>query len=228
VAAAIIDATKGDFAKWIALDPTRDPAKPIIKAAAAGGRATLSWGAKTVEVKFTPKDILDYFVKDLAGMDAFKNAAKDKVIYDAFKLAATLERAAISPMMSTSSYTFKPEIKPGNVYVQLLLTPKPGGGETREQIRAETSAYQRTLRQLKLDPNGVAVFQVMSDAFDTYLEARKIADQIGVAATWEFLAKLELTSNVTNYEVQRFARAPTGRGSNPNAVRIAGPKRALD
>jgi hypothetical protein len=114
------------------------------------------------------------------------------------------------------------------VYVQLLLTPKPGGGETREQIRAETSAYQRTLRQLKLDPNGVAVFQVMSDAFDTYLEARKIADQIGVAATWEFLAKLELTSNVTNYEVQRFARAPTGRGSNPNAVRIAGPKRALD
>lgn len=228
VAAAIIDATKGDFAKWLALDPSRDPAKPTLKAAAAGGKATLGWGSKVVEVKFTPKDILDYFVKDLAGMDAFKNASRQKVIYDAFKLSATLERAALSPMMSTSSYTFKPEIKPGTTYVQLMLTPKAGGGETREQIRAETSAYQRTIRQIKLDPKGVAVFQVMTDAFDTYLEARKIADQIGVAATWEFLAKLELTSNVTAFEVQRFAQGATGRGGNTKTVRIAAPKRALD
>ncbi len=227
VATAILEATKGDFTKWLALDPSRDPAKPIIKAAAGGGKATFGWGSKVVEVKFTPREILDYFVKELADMDGFKNVVRQKTIYDAFKLAATLDRAATSPMMNSSSYTFKPSVKPGSSYVQLQWSPKTGGGETLEQIRSESSTYQRTLRQLKLDPQGVAIFQVKADAYATYLEARQMADQIGVPATWEFLDKLELTSNVTPFEVQRFTKSAIPNPKDPK-IRIAAPKRALD
>jgi hypothetical protein len=110
----------------------------------------------------------------------------------------------------------------------MQLTPKAGGGETLDQMRNEGSNYQRMLRQLKGDPNGVAVYQVMSNAFDTYLEARKIADEIGVAATWEFLAALDLTINVSGYEVQRFALAPVQRPPKAGEVRIAAPKKSLD
>lgn len=228
VAEAIVATAKGDLTLWKALDPSRDPAKPVISIGSAGGKINFGWGASQVSVKNTPKDIVDYFTKDLGGLDGIKKLSDSRVIYDAFKLAAVLERAAASPMMNSSSYTFKPVIKPGNAFVQLELTPKAGGGETLEQIQAQGSAYQRLLRQMKLDPKGVAIYQVMADAFNTYIDARKIADDIGIPATWEFLAKLDLTTNVTGYEVQRFAVTATGRGNNPNAVRIAAPRRSLD
>jgi len=230
VAETIVATTKGDLTKWKALDPSRDPLKPVITISSAGGKINFAWGAAAVSVKNTPKDILDYFVKDLGGMDGIKKLSADLVIYDAFKLVATLERAAASPMMNSSSYTFKPVIKPGTVAVQLELTPKAGGGETREQIKAQGSGYQRLMRQVKADEKGVAVFQVMNDAFDTYLDARRIADEIGVAATWDFLPKLDLTMNVTGFPVQRFAVVLGTRPGTapPGAVRIAAPKKGLD
>jgi len=87
------------------------------------------------------------------------------------------------------------------------------------------------LRSVKSNPKGVAVFQVMPDAFAAYLEARKLADEIGVPATWEFLRSVEFTSNVPNFEVQRFAIGPppgNGLMKNPNAVTIAPIKKMLD
>ncbi|MFM2177133.1 MAG: hypothetical protein RL015_1231 [Verrucomicrobiota bacterium] len=228
VATAIVGVVSGDLTKWTALDPSRDPTKPIISATSSGAKINFGWGAKIVEVKATAKDIVDYFVKDLGGLDGIKNLSRNKVIYDAFKLQAVLERAAASPMMGGSSYTFKPAVKQGTVAVQLALTPKAGGGETLDQIRTEGSAYQRLMRQIQADPKGVAIYQVMPDAFETYHEARRIADQIGVAATWEFLAKLDLTVNVRGYEVQRFAQVTTSTATGGTAVRITAPKRSLD
>lgn len=228
VAEAIVAAVQGNLSKWSALDPSADPAKPVITATSSGSKITFAWGAKVVSVKAAPRDILDYFVKDLAEMPNIKDRSQAKVIYDAFKLQAILERAAVSPMMSGSSYTFKSSVKPGISFVQLALTPKAGGGETLEQMRSETSNYQRLMRAAKSDENGVAVFQVMADAFQTYHEARQIADQIGVAATWEFLPKLDLLVNVTGYEVQRFTLPAVAKTGTGNAVRIAAPKRSLD
>ncbi|MDZ4289364.1 MAG: hypothetical protein U0984_15480 [Prosthecobacter sp.] len=230
VAEAVVAATQGNLSKWTALDPSRDPLKPTIKATSSGGKITFTWGAKAEEVKATPKDVLNYFVKDLAGLDGIKNVSRSKVIYDAFKIQQILERVAANPTF-TGSYEMKPAVRPGAVAVQIALVPKAGGGETTEQIRAEGSSYQRLLRQVKGDPNGVAIFQVMSDAFTTYLEARKIADEIGVAATWEFLARLDITINVPGYEVQRFTPAPIAAPVVPGtapAVRIAAPTRKLD
>lgn len=229
VAEAVVAATKGDLAKWAALDPSKDPLKPTLKAVQEGGKISFTYGSKSMEVKANAKDVLGYFVKDLAGLDGVKNRSRSKVIYDAFKIQAMLEKAASSPTI-TGAYAIKPTIRPGSTLVQLALTPKAGGGETLEQMRAEGSNYQRLMRQIKGDPSGVAVFQVMSDAFDTYLEARKIADDIGVPATWEFLAKLDLSVNVSGYEVQRFAEVvkppPPKPGTDP--IKIGPLIRQLD
>lgn len=227
VAEAIAAATKGDVTKWVKLDPSRDPAVPVIKAIAAGGRITFSWGSITQEVKATPKDVLGYF-HDLSKVKGIENASKAHTIYDATRIQALVARAAASPLL-TGSYTFEAKIIPTLPYVQLALTPKAGGGETIEAMKQPNSAYIRLMRDIKADPNGVAIFQVMSDAFEAYLEARKLADDVGVPATWEFLAKLDLTVNITGYEVQRLAPTPPRPGSGPpGAVTIPPPKRTLD
>ncbi len=229
VAAAVASATKGDLAPWVKLDPSADPLKPIIKATSAGGKVTFSWGAVAVVVKATPKDVLDYFVKDLGKMKGIEDASKARTIYDYSRIITLLQRAASNPTF-TGSYAMEPKAVPAAAYVQLALTPKGGGGETIEALKQPNSVFTRLMRDIKADPNGVAVFQVMPDAFEAYLEARKVADDVGVAATWEFLTKLDLAINVTGYEVQRtvavVARKPAPAGTAP--VGIAPPKKTLD
>lgn len=226
VAEAVAALTKGDLLKWPALDPSRDPAKPTIKAEAKGDRLALTYGGKTEEVKATPRDIMAYF-KSLYERDGIKNRGRDVIIYDAFKIQDALKRAAANPMFNRV-FTFVPEIRPGQTLVYLKLTPASGGGESLEQIKRPESNFQRTMRQIAADPNGVALFQVMPDAFAAYLGARLIADESKVAATWETLNSLELSLPVRGYTVQRFAKATTSSARGGDAIRIQGPKRSLD
>ncbi|WP_395718060.1 hypothetical protein [Prosthecobacter sp.] len=226
VAAAVVTAAKGDVSAWVKLDPSRDPAKPVIKAVSAGGKITFSWGANTQEVKATPKDVVGYF-QDLAKLKGIEDASKARTIYDATRVVALLQRAAANPLIA-GSYAFEPKINPAGNLVQLALTPKGGGGETIESMKQPNSAYIRLMRDIKADPSGVALFQVMPDAFETYHEARRIADEIGVPATWEFLAKLDLTLNVSGFEVQRLTPTPPEDPKLRNRVRIAAPKKTLD
>lgn len=227
VAEAIVAASKGDVTKWVKLDPSKDPAVPVIKATASGGKISFSWGSITKEVKATPKDVVGYF-HDLAKVKGIDNASKARTIYDATRIQALVQRAAASPLL-TGSYNFEAKILPAQPYVQLALTPKAGGGETIEAMKQPNSPYIRLMRDIKADPSGVAVFQVMPDAFEAYLEARKLADEVGVPATWEFLAKLDLAVNISAYEVQRLAPTPPRPGNGaPGAVSIPPPKRKLD
>jgi hypothetical protein len=53
-----------------------------------------------------------------------------------------------------------------------------------------------------------------------------MADQVGVAATWDFRADLNIVMNIPGFEVQRFAEAPRGRPAT--STTIAPPKRTLD
>ncbi len=227
VAEAIVAAGKGDVAPWVKLDPARDPAPPVIKATVGGGKISFAWGSFTKDVKANPKDVAGFF-HDLAKVKGIENASKARTIYDSARLQALLQRAASSPLM-TGSYGFEPKILPTLPYVQLALTPKSGGGETIASLKQPNSAFIRLMRDIKADPNGVVIFQVMPDAFEAYLEARKVADEVGVPATWEFLAKLDLAVNISGYEVQRLAPTPPppGKGA-PGAVTIAPPKRSLD
>ncbi|MBK8037299.1 MAG: hypothetical protein IPK22_09220 [Verrucomicrobiaceae bacterium] len=229
VAAAIVSASKGSTADWVKLDPSRDPATPIIKATTSGGKITFGWGAKTAEVKANPKDVLEYFVKDLAKTKGIEDASKARTIYDATRIAALLQRAATNPLL-TGSYTFEVDPQPTLAYTRLALKPKGGGGETVDALKLPNSAFIRLMRDVKADPNGVVLFQVMPDAFDAYLEARRVADEVGVAATWDFLAKLDINVNLTAYEIQRLEPAGTARprpgGTAP--IGIAPPKKTLD
>lgn len=226
VAQAVAAAAKGDLTAWTKLDPSRDPLKPVIKASASGGKISFSWGSNTQEVKATPKDVAGYF-HDLGRLKGIEDASKGKTIYDATRIVAMLQKAASNPLIA-GSYTFTPQTRPESSQITLALTPKSGGGETIEALKQPNSAFIRLMRDIKADPNGVAIFQVQPDAFEAYLEARKVADEVGVPATWEFLAKLDLTLTVPGYEVQRLTPTPPPNPKDANRVRIAAPKRSLD
>lgn len=229
VAEAVAAAAKGDVSKWVAMDPAKPPAAPIIKASRSGNKMTFSWGSKTDEVRFSPRDVAAYFSKTLADFGSFKNASRARTIYDAFKVVETLKRAANNQIF-TKAFNMTPAVRPGLAYVQLALAPRAGGGIPTAQLAQPNSEYIRALRAIKNDPNGVALFLVMPDAFTTYLEARRVADEVGVPAAWDFLRSLELTANVTGFEVQRFTEPAAARRAAAAApgVTIAPPKRTLD
>ncbi len=233
VAAAVADAAaKGDFTKWLALDPGLARGAPLIKAAKVGNKIHFAWSTAAVEVRAAPKDILDYF-KDLSEHASFKDRSKTLFIYDNTRIQAALQRAASNPTFS-KGFAFQPTFTPGATFVTLGLTPAAGGGEALEVMKQQGSNYQRLLRQLKTDPNAVVVFQVLPAAFQTYHEARRIADEIGVPATWEFLAKLDISLPLTTFQVQRMIPATTAKpkppapaGTAPTVV-IKPPPKSLD
>ncbi|HRQ89957.1 MAG TPA: hypothetical protein PLA50_14255 [Bacteroidia bacterium] len=223
VAAATIAAIKGDYAPWIALDPSTDPLKPTVKAEAKGNKVAFTWGSKTEEVSADERGILRY-LKTLSDMDNFKDAVKSRTIYDAQKMVAFLNSSAVTGSLPNTFGT-EAKIRPGSTLLQVALTPK--SGETAEKMKQPGSAYIRTLRNIKDDPNGVAFFQVVTDAIPTYLQAREMADQVGVPATWDFRGNLDVAMNIPNFEVQRFTEAAPARPATPGTT-IAPPKRTLD
>ncbi len=231
VANAVVAAAKGDVTKWVALDSSTDPAKKTIKVETKGKDLVFRYGNQAADVKNTPRGVVDY-VKTLADNEPFKSAAESKTVYDAFRIAEALQRATGSQLFA-KTFSMEPVVKPGDTAVQVVMRPRPEGGETVEQIADSRSLFLSTMRSIKANPKGVAVFQVAKDGFATYLEARKVADEVGVPATWEFYnappTGIEIAVRIPNFEVQRFQlAAPPGPPPNPNAVRIGPPKKTLD
>lgn len=222
VAAAVVAATKGDYAPWTALDPSTDPLKPTIKVVPDGRQVNFSWGSATEKVDPDQRGVLKYFAT-LGDTDQFKKAADSRVVYDAYKMVEFLKSSAVTGSLP-STFGVEPKIRPGSTQIQLALTPR--SGETIEKMKQPGSVYVRVLRAIKDDPGGVALFQVVPDAIPTYLQAREMADQVGVAATWDFRADLNIVMNIPGFEVQRFAEPPKGRPASTTT--IAPPKRTLD
>ncbi len=223
VMAAMIAATKGDYEKWIALDPSTNPATPTIKVEANdGNRVVFYWGSAKEEVRADERNLMNYF-KDLANLDRHRDAVKNRVIYDAYKISELIKREA-NNFTAARAFNIQSEVTPGRTTMLVTLTPKTG--ETLEQMRQPNSNYVQSLRNLKSNPKGVAVFQVAPDAVPTYLEARSIAEEIGVPAAWNFVSDVQnIPLTIAGFEVQRFAEAPK---PGPQRTTISAPKMGLD
>ena len=222
VASAIVAASKGDYKPWTSMDPSTDPLKPTIKVAPEDRQVSFSWGSTVEKVDPDQRGILRYFA-GLADTDSFKNAADTRVIYDATKMLEFLKSSAVTGSLP-NTFAIEPNSRPGSTQIQLALTPK--SGETVEKMKQPGSVFIRVLRSIKDDPNGVALFQVVTDAIPTYLEAREMSDKVGVPATWDFRGDLNIVLNIPGFEVQRFAEAAPARPST--STTIAPPKRTLD
>jgi hypothetical protein len=78
---------------------------------------------------------------------------------------------------------FEPQLIFHGRYPRLKLVPESGAGENAEQIQRRGSRYQQILR--RIDPKKFYLrFIVWPDSFEAYLEARKIASEMGLSAGW--------------------------------------------
>ncbi len=168
------------------------------------------------------RNIGNYF-RDLAEIDRHKDAMRSRVIYDAYKISELLKREA-SSLAAFRTFNIETEVIPGRTTMLLKLSAK--SGETLEQMRQPSSQYVQSLRNLKSNAKGVAVFQVAQDAVPTYLEARSISEDIGVPATWNFVSNVQsIEIAVPGFEVQRFAETPA---PGPRRATINAPRTGLD
>lgn len=223
VAAAVAAATKGDYSKWLGLDPSKDPTKPTIKVVPEKNKVAFHWGSSVEQVRPDQRGILGYFAS-LANSASFKDRAKSKVIYDAYKIEEFLKRLASTPTIG-QAFTMAPQVKPGSTQAQVVLTPRTG--EPVEKMKQPNSEFILTLRKIRANPSGVALFQILTGGTLTYLQARTIADEIGVPAAWEYRwGDLNVTLNIPGFEVQRFAEAPAPKP--PTQTMIAPPKKSID
>lgn len=225
VGAAVAAATKGDYSKWLGLDPSKDPTKPTIKVVPEKSKVAFHWGSSVEQVRPDQRGILGYFA-GLANSPSFKDRAKSKVIYDASRIEEFLKRLSSTPTIG-QAFSMAPQIKVGSTQPQIVLTPKTG--ESVEKMKQPNSEFILTLRKIRSNPNGVALFQVLPGGTLTYLEARTIADQVGVPATWEFRwGDLNVVLNIPGFEVQRFAEAVPPKPQGAGVVTIKPPGKVID
>ena len=159
-------------------------------------------------------------VKDKLG----RVSQQRKVIYDSKKLAEHFAKARLN------TRGFKVEIAPAptSPRIPIRITPTSDSGETVEQARKLISNFQTLLRQFKANPRTVIWFHIFKDSIPTYLEARDLVDQAGLAAGWEIYGNPFYTHYLPpQYLVNYTPAAPAPAGATP-AVIIAPPKQTLD
>ena len=159
-------------------------------------------------------------VKDKLG----RVAPQRKITYDAKKLAEHFSKARLN----TRGY--KLEIVPvaTSPRVPVRITPTSDGGETVEQAKKLISNFQTLLKQFKANPKAVVWFHVFKDSIQTYLEARELVDQAGVAAGWDIYGNPFYVQNLPPQYLVNYTPAPPAAPGATPAVIIAPPKQTLD
>lgn len=119
-------------------------------------------------------------------------------------------------------------IAPNSPRLALRMTPLPNSGETIDRARNLISVYQTQLKKFKADPKAVVWFHVFKDSIETYLQARDIADQIGVPVGWEITGNAFFTHYLSPEYIVPFKPGATPVPGTQPAVVIAPPKTTLD
>ncbi|MEO6786809.1 MAG: hypothetical protein ABI318_11810 [Chthoniobacteraceae bacterium] len=159
-------------------------------------------------------------VKDKLG----RVSQQRKVIYDAKKLAEHFSK----PRLNVRGYRVEVVPAPTSPRIPIRITPASDGGETIEQAKMLTSNFQRLLRQFKANPRTVVWFHVFKDSLPTYLEARELVDQAGLAAGWEIYANPYYVQYLPPQYLVNYTPAPPAPVGAIPAVTIAPPKATLD
>ncbi len=159
-------------------------------------------------------------VKDKLG----RVSPQRKITYDAKKLTDHFSKARLN----TRGYKVEIVPSPNSPRIPVRITPTSDGGETVEQAKKLTSVFQGLLRQLKANPKAVIWFHVFKDSIPTYLEARELVDQAGIAVGWDIYGNPFYVYTLPPQYVVNYTPAALPPAGGAPAVTIAPPKQTLD
>ena len=109
-------------------------------------------------------------------------APADKPVYLPAKVLEHFSRARIGDRTLAATVE---QAAPTSPALFMKLTPLPGAGEDVQQVNNPASFFQRAMRKFKTEQGKVVSLNVFSDSVEAYLEARKVADAIGVPVIWQ-------------------------------------------
>lgn len=178
--------------------------------------ATLATSRETVK----GPDGKPVMVKDKSG----RSSPQRKITYDSKKLAAHFAQRRLG------SRDVKIEVEPSatSPRIPVKMIPQVNAGETIEQTRTLISNFQTVMKKVKANPHGVAWFHVYKDSIPTYLQARDIADQLGVPVGWDLTGSSVLSRNMPVEYAVNFTPGPTPTPGAVPTISIRPPKTTLD
>ena len=101
------------------------------------------------------------------------------------------------------------------LHIQVKPDLKEGGTSLQDLQEAE-GIFPNILRKLRGDSSAVILFHVHPNSFNTYLQARRLTDKVGVAAGWEVKPWLSYAIRIDDIEIKRQQEPPpTKPGERP-------------
>lgn len=145
-------------------------------------------------------------------INRIKRQGADRYIHDQTKIAAHFK-----DFKFTSSRQQKIALVNDKYWTRLRIVIKPdqkNGGTPLAIINDKDSTYAKILKKLTRNSRAVILFHVHPNSFNTYLQARNMADKARVSAGWEISYMTQYTIILKDVEVKRLATPPP---PNPNA-----------
>lgn len=140
-----------------------------------------------------------------------KQQGLDRYIHDQ---VAIVEHFETFPFSNDRKQSLR--IPPNPTGTRLFIEVKPhskSGGSSIEELRQPNSAFHRAMDTLARKRHAVLIFHVHPNAFNTYLEARRVTDHAKVPAGWEVRGNTTHRIPIPEVEVQRLQAPPP---PNPN------------
>lgn len=139
-------------------------------------------------------------------IERVKQRGADKYIYDQRKIVAYFKENPLTNSRGQKLFV------PGHPYgPSLYIDIRPDlakGGTHIDEMEEKRNLFADIMRKLSRNRRAVIMFRVHPNAFHTYLEARKIADQYKVPAGWEVRTNLQYRFHVHEVAVNRLKDPP--------------------
>ncbi|MEP4807880.1 MAG: hypothetical protein ABJ118_04785 [Luteolibacter sp.] len=126
----------------------------------------------------------------------------DKYIYDGVKIAKHFENF---DWKNSRGQRIEIRTNPTSNRIQLVITPDlEKGGTPTGELATPGSGYSKAAVVISRDFKGILLFRVSPDSFDTYLEARTLADKANIPAGWEINGAPFYSVTIDDIEVKRL------------------------
>ena len=100
--------------------------------------------------------------------------------------------------------------------IKIRITPdRKTGGISAEELKEGDTPFHQALRGLSRNRNNCLMFRVHTSDFDTYLEARKVADAMRVPSGWEVHWARHHEFNVYSMELKPTEKPPAPTPTKP-------------
>lgn len=102
--------------------------------------------------------------------------------------------------------------------IRIRITPdRQKGGITAKELQNSDSSFHQALRGLSRNRNNCLMFRVHTNDFDTYLQARKVADAMRVPSGWEVHWAVHHEFIIDSMELKPTAKPPPPKPPAPNS-----------